>query len=179
MTSITIDGSTQLVAELGEVPAKVERAMVRAINRALASGRTVMVREMARDLKMRAGDIREAMPIQEASLGRPAGRFGASPKRIPLIKFNARQTQRGVTADTGQGRKVYPGAFIARMPTGHVGVFARKGRKRLPIVERLGPSLGLIFAKYRPLGEARAREAFEQNFDHELAFARSQGGGDA
>lgn len=180
MTSITLDGAEQLHAELGEMPAQVNRAIVRAINRALGSGRTVMVRAMAEDLKIRQADLRDAMPIREASLTRMVGSFGASLKLISLFKFGARQTQRGVTANTGRGRKTYAGAFIQRMPkTGHVGVFMRKGRKRLPIRELFGPSLGHVFAKFRPMGEARTIEAFEQNFDHELAFARSQGGGDA
>ncbi len=34
------------------------------------------------------------------------------------------------------GRHSFPGAFVARMPSGHVGVFKREGKSRLPIVEQ-------------------------------------------
>jgi hypothetical protein len=68
-----------------------------------------------------------------------------------------------------------PSAFIATMASGHTGVFARKTKKRLPIQELFGPSLGRVFAKYRPQGVARVLETFQKNFDHELAFAKSQG----
>ena len=96
-----------------------------------------------------------------------------SVKRIPLFDFGARQTKRGVSYNLG-GRKTLAGAFIATMPTGHEGVFMRKGANRLPIQERFGPSLGHVFAKYRPLGVARVQEVFASNFDHEMAFASSQ-----
>lgn len=43
----------------------------------------------------------------------------------PLSAFAPRQTKRGVSAKIKGVRHLFPGTFMARMPNGHVGVFAR------------------------------------------------------
>lgn len=176
---LTIEGADTIIADFGEYPMRVNRAMVRALNRSIASGRTVMVRKIARNTGLRSKDVRDAMRMDEASLSRPEARLGTGIKRIPLLDFQARQTARGVSYNLGRGRQTLAGAFIATMKSGHNGVFMRMTKKRLPIRELLGPSLGHVFAKYRPLGIARVQEVFEQNLDHELDFAKSQAGADA
>ena len=57
---------------------------------------------------------------------------------IPMrvADYPHRQTKRGVSAAINRGsRSLIRSAFIATMPSGHKGVFIRRGRKRLPIVE--------------------------------------------
>ena len=84
-------------------------------------------------------------------------------------------------------------AFFATMKSGHLGVFKRlreserksKGpsgkvawSKNLPIDQLHGPSLGRVFKKYRPLGQARMQEAFDTTMNHELdRIITGQGGG--
>jgi len=116
--------------------------------------------------------------MREASASRPEASLGASIKRIPLMKFNAkgpvpsRGRGRGVTYRLRGGRGRVENAFIATMKSGHVGVFRRAGKARLGIVELFGPSLGQVFKKFRPAGLARAWEVFQKNFDHELDFVK-------
>jgi hypothetical protein len=58
-------------------------------------------------------------------------------KPVPLMAFKPRQTKKGVTVTIKKGhRTMLRSAFIAQMPGGHIGVFKRVGRKRLPIRER-------------------------------------------
>lgn len=186
---ITIEGAERVAMELGEMPERATRAMVRAMNRAIASGRTVMVREVARDTGLTQAVVRAAMRMQEATWGRPIAELAASLRPLSLSKFGARQTTRGVTANLGPGgggRKVYPNAFLATMRSGHTGVFERQlpstrkspgaWGKNLPIGEKHGPSIGHVFRKYRPLGISRVEEQFEKEFDHEL---KVRGGGGA
>lgn len=183
MISITVEGDQAIVADFTDAPRRVTIASVRALNRAIASGRTVMVREIARDTGLRSMDVRNALPLREATFNNPSAQFGAKLKRIPLIEFNARGPEpsrgrgRGVSYRLAGGRGRHPNAFIATMATRHRGVFVRIGKARLSIRELFGPSLGRVFRKYRPLGLARVREAFEQNFKHELEFVRSEGAG--
>ena len=96
-------------------------------------------------------------------------RFAASLKRIPLLKFGPRYPYpsrgRGMVRLKG---KTYPGAFYARMSSGHEGIFRRVGKGRLPVKELRGASMGHVFAKCRPQGIARAMEMFDRNFAHEL-----------
>ena len=205
MFDLEMAGDKALIADFGEAPQAVTRAMVRALNRSIASGRTVMVRGIAGDIGLRSKDVREALRPREATLSRPEASLAASLKRIPLIEFRARGAEpsrgkgRGVTYRIGGASKRLEHAFIATMSSGHRGVFMRthallpgqsgprfSSRKskgawspNLPIKEKHGPSLGRVFAKHRPAGLARVREQFLKVFGHELRFERSlaPGGG--
>src|SRR5689334_5932489 len=95
--SIDTNGADKVELELREFPGKISRAIVRALNRGIASGRTVMVREIARDTGLKSTDVREALRMREASIGNPVASLAARLNRLPLIAFNARQTREGVT----------------------------------------------------------------------------------
>jgi hypothetical protein len=133
-----------------------------------------MVRAIAQDLGLKAGDVREKLYVREARPDQLEARLMASRKRIPIIDFAARGPipsrgkGRGVTARTKTRR--YPHAFIATMGSGHTGVFQRVGLERLPIRELFGASLGRVFAKFMPAARARAEEQFVKNLQSELRF---------
>jgi len=185
-----IDGAEAIVADFADAPSRVTKAAVRALNRAMASGRTEMVRDIAKDTGLKSAVVRDALRFREASFDHPSAELGASLKRIPVIHFGATGPQpsrgrgRGVSWRMEGGRKRAEHAFITRVRSetqavqglsGHLGVFRRKTTNRLPIKQLYGPSLGHVFAKFRPLGLAKAREAFEKNFAHELEYQAQQG----
>jgi hypothetical protein len=187
---LTLEGVDQIVADFKAAPEKWTRASVRAMNRAMASARTVMVRAVANDTGLKQKDVRDAIPLTEATYTRFEARIAASLKRIPLIKFNARGPEpsrgrgRGVSYRLKGSRGRLPHGFIATMPSGHRGVFERTpGKfmrtkpKRQAIHEKFGPSLGRVFKTHRPAGIARLQEAFMKNFDHELGFQQSRDAG--
>ena len=179
MLKVEAQGVNEIVADLNGLNAKSLRAAVSAMNKAIVTGRTAMQRAIASDTKLPATQIRDAMPLQRANWEQARAAFGAPLKRIPLIYFRARQTRRGVTYDAGTGRSVIPHAFLARMASGHPGVFTRlEGRYmrrqkptwtrlRQAIGEKAGPSLGHVFAKYRPTVMAQTQAAFDKAFAHE------------
>lgn len=181
MATIELHGDQAIEIDLREFPAKVTRATVRALNRAIGSGRTFMVREVARDTGILSRAVRDAMVMREASANHLVASLAARLKRIPLIDFKAKGPEpsrgrgRGVTYRLPSGKGRIETAFIAIMKSGHRGVYRRKGTARLGIVELKGPSLGHVFAKYRALGLARALEVFQTNFDHELDFVKTEG----
>ena len=174
--NITVAGADAVVADLTGYHGKVNKGAVRALNRALIAGRTAMARDIAGDTGIGVRDVTKALSERRATIERAEAAFGATIRRIPLIYFKARQTATGVTARLTGGAGQYPSAFIARMRSGHEGVFQRKfigsigtrRVKRLSIVELFGPSLGHVFAKHRPAGLARTMEAFDTAFAHEL-----------
>jgi predicted transcriptional regulator len=166
-----------MFANLAKVPTF---QAARAINRALASGQTVGVREVARDLKLRQADVRKFVKVEPATKFKLLGRIYASAKRLPVILFGARQTRSGVTARTAQ--RTYPGAFIATMGSGHTGVFmrktptrSRKGKPRgspaLPIRELFTVSIAHVFIKHLAAIRARAIEQLAKNLAHEVKRA--------
>jgi hypothetical protein len=102
-----------------------DKALVRALNRTGSTVRTAAVREIRAEYPgFKAAATRDAMRMRQATREDPAFTLEVRGRRLPLIDFSARQTRRGVSVNI-KGRKVIGRAFIARMKSGHVGVFAR------------------------------------------------------
>lgn len=181
MIQVSIDGVEAITAHLVARRANLPIAEVRAINRTMGSVRTVMVRAIADDLGLKQKDVRDALRMSQASLGRPEAVLAAKLKRIELIDFSAtgpepsRGKGRGVSYKLSGSRSRIPNAFIATMSSGHRGVFVRKAKARLGIRQLWGPSLGHVFAKHKAEGIARGREVLVANLKHEIEFAAGGG----
>ncbi|MFP4146586.1 MAG: phage tail protein [Halorhodospira sp.] len=139
---MTIEGRS--LDDLAEVFGEelVERARTGATNRTLTRLRTEANREVRKVYTAKSRDVRKALRISRASRGRAAGYLIAEGPRIPLHSFQPRQTRKGVTVRVRRdsGRSLIRGAFKARMPSGHEGVYVRRrqgGQRagRLPIDE--------------------------------------------
>ena len=63
--------------------------IARALNRAADSGKTIMVREISRDLGVKAGDVRETVRVSPAREDRLLAHVEATGARIPLSRFSA------------------------------------------------------------------------------------------
>jgi hypothetical protein len=175
-------------ATIARLRARSVPAQVRAINRAIGSANTAMLRVIAQDMGVKVGDVREKIRTQQATPDRRRARLYASAKRIPLIAFGAKGPEpsrgrgRGVSVKTGSGRRTIPNAFIATMQSGHRGVFQRVAgaarrhgplphRSQLPIRELFGPSIWKVFLKYQHVGIARGEEQLIKNLQSEFRFA--------
>jgi hypothetical protein len=159
-------------------PARTKRATVRALNRALTAGKAQMATLVAKDMGLKSRDAKEAIRAQEATPDRLQVQLVASLRRLPLSRFDAKGPLpsfgrgRGVSyriGSTGRGR--VESAFLAQMSSGHLGVFRRTGKGRLPVIELFGPSIGRVFEKYRDPVVAVMRETFTARLAHELKFA--------
>lgn len=152
-------------------------AIVRALNRSIGSAKTLLVRDTAADMKLRVGDVRDAVTVSNASPANHAVQLHASSKQIPAIAFGARGPEpsrgrgRGVTARLPGGR--YPHAFIATI-RGRRGVYQRRGRARIPIAQLRGPSVAHVAQKHVPAALERGVEQLHKNLEHEFKFALSQ-----
>ncbi len=176
MAEIDVQGMNIVADEFEGYPRRSRRAVVRALNRGGSAADTFMARAIARDMGIKVATVKAAMRRQQASEAAPEFTLAARFKRIPLMDFAARGPVpsrgrgRGVSyrMGTGNGRNRNAHAFIATMKSGHQGVFARSGRARLPVRELFGPSVGKVFATYRPDAQARGLEVFESTLYHEL-----------
>lgn len=189
---LTVQGNDVVMQELAEYSPRCLRALVRAMNRGLASGRSVGVKVISAEVGVQQKDVRKAMSFQEATFQTVTARLGLSLKRIALSKFNARGPEpskgkgRGVTWRIGNSTKRGPDMFLATLKSGHRGVFSRiapgerKSRgawsKNLPIVQHHGPSLGYILDKNREPVQKAMIDSFHKNFDHEMEFQRGKAG---
>lgn len=145
-----------LSRKLNQSVKRYPRAAAAGINKAAAGAFTLSVREIQADVGASSQKtIRKNLTLQKATGEKPEARlvaFSSKKDRIPIIEM--KPTPRTVTRRRpaigvryGAQRKVIPGSFIARLRSGHVGVFRRTSSARLPIVELFGPSVALVFSR--------------------------------
>lgn len=123
----------------------LDAAAIRALNRTATTVRAEATRQIRGRYNLKAGTVREQLRIERANRNRLTSAVVASGAPIPLYEFGARQTQKGVTVAVKKGqRKLVRGVFIAKMPSGKIGVFGRDGR----FGRRGNPKLERISMKY-------------------------------
>lgn len=146
--SLNIRGdASRILADLEQLEDKVVRKIAgRAINKAARDVRTQSLRKISHTFDV----PRAALTGKKDSSGRVRGRrfFLSMARRgqmtaailalvLPLLSSRVgkpRQPTRKAAARSG--RHQWPGAFAATMRSGYVGIFKRRGRERLPIVEQ-------------------------------------------
>lgn len=160
---------------IANLKAKFPNAIRRAVERAGVSAKAEMAKSIGDDVGLGSRFVKDQIKVNR--LGPASLQLEVSGKRIPLIAFGARGPEpsrgrgNGVSyrLPTGRGRLEH--GFIATMPGGHRGVFARRDARRLPIQEQYGPSLAHVFIKYLAAGAARAKESLLKNLRSEISFA--------
>jgi hypothetical protein len=189
--------TAQTAHAVQRLKAKAPIAIARALNRSIGSGKTVMVRLLAKDMGLKQAYIRDRITTRPATPSTPLAQLVARSTPIPLIAFGARGPipsrgrGRGVTARNPGGAGRYPHAFIAKVRYAskdgeghHLGVFERvrgankRGRRphrsQLPIRQLHGPSIAHVFSKNVAVGLTHAQEVLAKNLRHELKFALTQ-----
>lgn len=168
MPQVNIEVDTKRVdAALEATPRKTGIGILRALKRGTNAAKTTATRAVAKDMGLKASDVRGRIRIKPATAQTLTGELRADLARISLIKFGARATRRGVTYRGKGGRKRHPHAFITDLSTG-AGVFERKTSKRLPIRKLYGASIGHVFYEHRAEIIARGEEQFLAELDHQL-----------
>jgi hypothetical protein len=96
--------------------------------------RTEGQRVIREDRHLKVGDAKDR--IKPISIGGMMGGVEVDGSPIPVGAFRHTQTKKGITFYSFKsGPTKIRGAFKAMVGAGHVGVFKRKGRERLPIDE--------------------------------------------
>jgi hypothetical protein len=142
---------------------------------------------------VKTATAKDAIRQEKATAAKLQITLRASKKRLPLDARLARKVRTRAAASDGvcpinlgawrPRRKVLAHAFIAKMPTGHVGVFTRIGsfgRRARPEAGKdrravYGASIGHVFEKYQEQAIDRMRDTFEARLAHELQFEKDGG----
>lgn len=176
---------------LDQLGTRAPVAMARALNRTTTSVRAVLARDIAGDIGLRVGTVRDELKIRRATPEQLTSAVSVSGARIALEKFGASgplpSRGRGtVSARIGGTRKRYEGAFRATMRSGHTGVFRRvvastrksagAWARNLPIAELFGPSLPQVFGRKVPTTIEQGEQILAKNIEHEIGFELSQSG---
>lgn len=137
--SVKLEGMDALVKKLNEL-GNAPRLAARALNQTATHVRSQAVKEVTSQWNIKAKDIRDKIKIRgRATASSPIATLEMRAEPIPLIRFGAKQLKRGgvrYKLRKAAGFKRLPHAFVAKMRSGHVGVFQRRGKPRLPIMEK-------------------------------------------
>lgn len=163
---------------LARTPDGVEKAAANAINRAADGAKTAAVRKAREEYIVSAARVRDTIHINKASSSNMQASVTSRGRGMALSYFRIRPSQAPVKRPQGQlfaqvkrdGGGTIKGAFVARMQSGHVGVFNRLGKNSLPIVQRYGPSVPQMLGS-KTVSEYVEEEAVKRlqiRFDHEV-----------
>jgi hypothetical protein len=166
----------RLKTVLAGVPKGAARAISSAANRAASAARTEATKQVRAQYIIKAQDVRSPISIEKASVSRLTATLRASGRVIPLSKFRisprSPNQSRPLRAQVKKGSSggIVQHAFVAKMPSGHAGVYMRKTRRRLPIKELFGPSVPHMIGSKEVMEkiEVRAAEVLEDRLEHEI-----------
>jgi len=140
-----------------------------ALNDTLRGMRTDTSREVRADVNLPAKAVKSTFTLQFATTQRLEACLISTGKSVPLVHYGARpkrpvheggrRPKRGVSVlvKRERGRKTISGSFVARMKSGHLGVFRRKGPARRPIKQLYGPSVPNILSNQPVLTRIKAK----------------------
>ncbi len=160
--------------------AQAKQAVARAVNRTVKGVRTDAVKAAIREYSIKPPIVRKSIKVEQALNGSLEAAAIATGKRIPLIHFEARPKQpggrrpiKGVSVQVKKERKVLKGSFLARLKSGHVGVFQREGDDRLPIEEKRSLAVPQMLENQDVIEEIqeKAENRFDKSLSHEIDFA--------
>jgi len=131
---------------------KMHLGIARAINHTLGKAKTEASRQIRQEYNMKAGSVKEALDVIKTDRIKMTGYIRANAKLIAARHFAPKQTKKGVSIKILKSgpRKLIKSAFMATMPNGGFGVFAR------------GRAAGNEF-KFRHHREVRAHKGHKYN----------------
>lgn len=162
----------------GKIEDALGRAMHGAGGLAIRRIKTTSIKDVREKKTLKAGRLRAGLPLIYPSnnRGKAAGSLEwimkVSGRGIALAEYQHRQTKAGVLVTVNKGRpKLVKGAFVARMKSGHKGIFIRRtvaGKKsrRLPIDEFFSTRISDVFgdAGFIPKLHALGAETVSSEF---------------
>jgi hypothetical protein len=191
----------QLEIMLRGIPRELPRIISRAINKTITPARTEVSQGIRQEINIKAGDVKDKIELKKASTKRWEASISLSHKLIPIMDFGAKMTKKGVSFKVYKsgGRKLMLHAFIAKMKSGHEGVFRRGMDKRtirwekrstrkagvkssvtwhnVFIGKQFGPSLHQAFKRSADLIQRITQNAYgrlEHNIDNQLEYVFSR-----
>ena len=163
-----------------------EIAVVRALNRSVKGVKTDSVKAARSKYNIRASAVRKAFSMDLAGQKKFEARAVASGSRISLKEFSprpfrvgGRRPAKGISVQVKRTRKTIRSSFIAKMSSGHIGVFKRTGefnRNNNPDLEKIEKldSLSVPWMlnnereKIYEVIKKGVEKRFERTLDHEI-----------
>jgi len=161
-------GIINSLKKINDVSKKAER---RATKRLAETIKNEFIEEIRKDYAIKSSALKKGIDIIQGLETRIVvkGRQG-----VPLSRFSYYQTEKGVSyiVSYKKGRKLMKSAFVAKMESGHIGIFKRITITRLPIEEKFGPDLRLklINQRYMRLYNNIIKTKYNELYQKEFTF---------
>lgn len=169
-----LDRATKLLAGF---PDGVQKAAESALNRAGISGRAAAAREVGKQYYLRSSDFKKYTKSSQ-HVSRSGGDITVSLNfrgfHVPLIRFKTALTSSGHIRSQvlrNSSGDVLKHVFQAEMKSGHIGLFERYGKSRLPIEQKFGPSIPQMMGANPELADAVGNDiekTFAERMNHEV-----------
>ena len=160
---------------LSNVPNGAERAMTSAANRAIAKAKTEAFKGVTQEYKIKKGVISEYTKdsIKNATTSGLCATLIFAGKQIPLYKYSLTKPKHPGKGKVFAGQKTaraFEEAFIAKMSSGHIGIFQRTGKARKPIEQKMGSSMRSMVSNAVVMEQVykEAQETFDTRIEHEI-----------
>jgi hypothetical protein len=159
--------------------AEINKAINRAAKRAADTAKAESVRQLSSEYTLPASEIRGTITTRNVGGGKVGAVMNISSGPFALPKFKGVTPKEVMPPAKGPvqaqikkgGGATLKQAFIAKMKSGHVGVFERQGEKPFPIDQKFGPSVTGMFKANESVNDAvmkLAGETFDKRVQHEL-----------
>ena len=161
--------------------AEINKAINRAAKRAADTAKAETTRQLASEYTLPVSEIRGTITTRNVGGGKVGAVMNISSRPFALTKFEGVIPKEVMPPAKGPVRaQVKKGggaalsrAFVAKMKSGHVGVYEREGDKSFPIDQRFGPSTPGMFGRENETDINRAvmqlaGETFDKRVQHEL-----------
>ena len=177
MIDINADQLERAQRMLMHIPGAAPKAMSNAINRAITTARTEASRKVREMYYITNKNITATIKLTKASPSNPVALIRSKSSPIALSKFKIPPTGPSPGRKSPIVARVIKGgggpiahAFVARMKSGHIGVFNRVGKKSKPIDQRYGPSVPQMLGNPNVTQwvEVKAKEKLDERLDHEI-----------
>ena len=177
-------GIRDALRRVGALDGDVRKSFYSALSRTSQRLKTESGRKAREMYVVKSKAVTDQVVLRRGSASSLSNELRWKGRNIPLMQFrtnpkspNARTRVLKAAVKRAGGNKKVDGAFLARMQSGHIGVFRRSSRKRLPIEELYGPAVPVMLNNPAVVEhlERVAAEEMEKRFEHELS--RRLGGG--
>ena len=170
---------------------QAKAAIKKSLNRAANGVKTDAAKEARTTYTVKATAVKKACTLSKATNSRLDASAVFLGKGIPLYAFAPKPSKphlyvkAGITVKVKATRKKVRGGFVARMRSGHVGVFKRTGKFGRNHVDELEKFRELTStsipqmlnnSKVKSALEAKAVGRFTKNLSHEMDYLMQKGG---
>jgi hypothetical protein len=150
-------------------PKKFTQAIRSTLDKTGTFAKAQISAEISNRYNFDAGTASKAMSVMRTTMSSLETKLRIVGPRLSLILFNARWGPSGTVSQILRiTPHLIPHSFIATMPTGHVDVFVRKQRKRLPIKSLPGPSVADMANAVLSKATAAVNAFIQETFNAEV-----------